>query len=104
VRFFVFVDTPYYPYVDDEIEAESVEAAQRKVSEGLWPGDHTTVYVVPAETVRAVRCYGPRTRGTGALLELQDQHNRLREQQREAMADMLHGGYSVVVEGGSIEP
>lgn len=61
-RFFVFVDTAYYPFVDDPIEAESIEEAERIVGEMLTPGSCDVVYVVPEEFVRAVRSFGARRR------------------------------------------
>jgi hypothetical protein len=99
MRFFVFVDTAYYPYVDDPVEAESVEEARAKVAERLRPGDDTDVYLAPAEAVERVGpMEGPRRKPVG-MLALIEESNRLRSDRIDAAPPM--GGFSVSVEPGS---
>jgi hypothetical protein len=93
MRYFVFVDTAYYPYVDDVIEAASLADAEAKVAADLRPGDETTVYLVPEEAVTTVRMEGPKRAPVG-LLKLLREHNRLAAARIEAKN--LSGGYSVV--------
>src|SRR5437868_429684 len=95
MRFFVFVDTPYCPYVDDVLEAESLEAAERVVAEQLTPGAEETIYLVPAESVTPVRAYGAKPQPRG-LLKLLADSNRA----HGAMLDAkdLSGGFSVTME------
>jgi hypothetical protein len=101
MRFFVFVDTPYYPYVDDVIEADSLEEARQLVAQGLRPGDNTSVFLAPAESVAEVRLEGPRTAPRG-LLKLLEESNRFHASLLDAKN--LSGGFSVpvVVEPGTL--
>jgi hypothetical protein len=92
MRYFVFVDTPYYPYVDEPIEADTLEAARGQVAETLRPGDETTVYLVPAEAVEAVSVAGPKRAPVG-LLKLMQEHNRYTAAAIEAKR--VHGGFKV---------
>lgn len=101
MRYFVFVDTAYYPYVDDPVEADTLEEARAKVAETLTPGGRETIYLVPAEAVVEVRSEGPLPE-PHPLLKLMQESNRLH--QRYYDGDHLSGGFSVAVEPGSIEP
>ena len=98
MRFFVFVDMAYYPYVDDEIEADSLEEARAKAAESLRPGDDVTVYVVPAEAVSKVEMQGPRNQPKG-IFALQEEMNELRTAR---MKGAMLGGFSIVIEPGSL--
>jgi hypothetical protein len=96
VKFWIFVDTPYYPYVDEPVETDTPEEARAIAAGSLRPGDETTIYVVPADAVSAVRMHGPKTRPVG-LLALQQEINDLRKLRLEA-------GYSIIMESGSTRP
>lgn len=78
MRYFVFVDTAYYPYVDEPLEADSLEEARRIAAERLRPGDDTEIYLAPAEAVTKVGpMFGPTPKPVG-ILALQEELNRRR--------------------------
>jgi hypothetical protein len=93
VRFFVFVDTPYYPYVAEPIEARSAVEAERLAIERERPGIGDVVYV--AADVRGGPMRGPVPQ-PHPLIELFRRHNRLSASVIEAKN--LAGGFTVKVE------
>jgi predicted Zn-dependent peptidase len=99
MRFIVFVNSAYYPYVDDPVEAESVEEARAKVAERLRPGDDTEVYLAPAKAVERVGpMEGPRRKPVGTLA-LIEEWNR---QRSDDLTLALVGGFPISVEPGSL--
>jgi hypothetical protein len=100
VRFFVFVDTPYYPYVADPIEASSAPEAERLAIEREQPSLGEAVYVCAASCVRGGPMQGPRRKPVG-MLALMERANRYRSDMLEAKN--LSGGFTVRVDAGSVD-
>lgn len=83
MRFFVFVDD-VEGYVDDPVEADSLEEAHALVAARLRPGSETVIYLAPMSAVERVCVEGPRPEPRG-LLALLEESNRLRAERTEAM-------------------
>jgi hypothetical protein len=99
MKWFVFIDTEYYPYVGDPVEAETAAEALAQASAYLSIGE--TVYVAPASVVTEGTVEGPRQEPMG-LLALMEEMNRIREAQMQALRAAFPGKYEVRVEPGSV--
>lgn len=97
-KWLVFVDTEYYPYMAEPVEADTADEALRAAlaKERLGIGDD--IYVAPLDAVAAGTMQGPKRKPEG-LLALMQEHNRLSQLRRD-----FAGGFSVIVEPGSVEP
>lgn len=102
MKWMVFVNMGYYPYVGDTVEAETAEEALQLAVGDDWLPIGAEIYVAPMEAVVVGTMHGPPREPQG-LLKLMQESNYLREE-RMAAAEALGGGYTVGVEGGSLAP
>jgi hypothetical protein len=98
MKWFVFVDMAYYPYVATPVEADTPDEALRRAVENNSLSEGDSVYVAPITAVASGTAHGPE-RAPSDLLALQEEINHLRELRRN-----VSGDYEVVVESGSMKP
>lgn len=99
MKFFVFVDMDYYPYVGEPVEADTLDDAYALAIEQERLSTGHRIYVAPMSEVREGVMHGPRTK-PHPLIELMRRSNAL-------MGDVIEaknvGGFSAVtVEAGSM--
>lgn len=97
MKFFVFVDTDYYPYVGDPVEADTLDDAYRLAVEQERPSRGDRIFVAPMSEVREGVMQGPCPE-PHPLIELMRRNNVLSQQMIDAKN--LTGGFSAVVEPG----